>query len=118
MARARASLVRYSASSDRGRVAVRLGPLGRGPWHGNRTRSFRSIRTRGNAVQGIRPHRGARGRRGSRTGLTGDIAMPNPLQQLTQLGQSIWYDFITRDLIHSGELARLIREDSLRGMTP
>jgi transaldolase len=43
--------------------------------------------------------------------------MPNPLQQLTHLGQSPWYDFITRDLIRSGELARLIREDSLRGMT-
>ena len=43
--------------------------------------------------------------------------MSNPLQQLTQLGQSPWYDFITRDLIRSGELARLIKEDSLRGMT-
>jgi transaldolase len=43
--------------------------------------------------------------------------MSNPLAQLTALGQSAWYDFITRDLIRSGELARLIREDSLRGMT-
>ena len=43
--------------------------------------------------------------------------MSSPLAQLTELGQSIWYDFITRDLIHSGELARLIRDDSLRGMT-
>ena len=43
--------------------------------------------------------------------------MPNPLQQLTRLGQSAWYDFITRDLIRSGELARLIKEDALRGMT-
>ena len=43
--------------------------------------------------------------------------MPRPLTQLAQLGQSVWYDFITRDLIHSGELARLIQEDDLRGMT-
>jgi transaldolase len=43
--------------------------------------------------------------------------MSSPLQQLTQLGQSIWYDFITRDLVQSGELARLVRDDSLRGMT-
>ncbi len=43
--------------------------------------------------------------------------MSNPLAQLTALGQSAWYDFITRDLIRSGELARLIKEDSLRGMT-
>jgi len=41
----------------------------------------------------------------------------NPLLRLGQLGQSIWYDYITRDLLLSGELARLIREDGLRGMT-
>ncbi len=43
--------------------------------------------------------------------------MPHPLVRLGRLGQSPWYDFITRDLIASGELARLIREDGLRGMT-
>jgi transaldolase len=43
--------------------------------------------------------------------------MSQPLQQLTELGQSIWYDFVTRDLIQSGELARLVTQDSLRGMT-
>ncbi len=41
----------------------------------------------------------------------------NPLVRLGQLGQSVWYDFITRDLIASGELARLISGDGLRGMT-
>jgi transaldolase len=41
----------------------------------------------------------------------------NPLLQLGRLGQSIWYDYITRDLVQSGELERLIREDGLRGMT-
>jgi transaldolase len=41
----------------------------------------------------------------------------NPLVRLGQLGQSPWYDYITRDLITGGELARLIREDGLRGMT-
>jgi len=41
----------------------------------------------------------------------------NPLVRLGELGQSPWYDFITRDLVSSGELARLIREDGLRGMT-
>jgi transaldolase len=43
--------------------------------------------------------------------------MSNPLVRLGKLGQSIWYDFITRDLVRSGELARLIREFDLRGMT-
>ena len=41
----------------------------------------------------------------------------NPLERLAGLGQSPWYDFITRDLIVSGKLAQLIREDSLQGMT-
>jgi len=43
--------------------------------------------------------------------------MTNPLIRLGELGQSPWYDFITRDLVTEGELARLIKEDGLRGMT-
>lgn len=43
--------------------------------------------------------------------------MSNPLQKLNALGQSIWYDFIRRDLFTSGKLERLIREDALTGMT-
>ena len=41
----------------------------------------------------------------------------NPLQQLQSLGQSIWLDYIRRNLLTSGELQRLIDEDGLRGMT-
>jgi transaldolase len=41
----------------------------------------------------------------------------NPLRTLGTLGQSIWLDYIRRDLIVSGELRRLIEEDGLRGMT-
>jgi transaldolase len=41
----------------------------------------------------------------------------NPLQRLTELGQSIWYDYIRRDLYQGPELHRLITEDGLRGMT-
>ncbi len=43
--------------------------------------------------------------------------MTNPLVRLGELGQSPWYDYITRDLVITGELARLIAEDGLRGMT-
>src|SRR5258708_20581792 len=42
---------------------------------------------------------------------------PNPLVQLARLGQRRWYDFITRELIESGTLGRLIAEDGLQGMT-
>ncbi|HWG37473.1 MAG TPA: bifunctional transaldolase/phosoglucose isomerase [Terriglobales bacterium] len=41
----------------------------------------------------------------------------NPLQQLIQVGQSFWYDNIRRDLLRNGELARMVREDGLRGLT-
>src|SRR5664280_448296 len=41
----------------------------------------------------------------------------NPLNRLGMLGQSIWLDYIRRDLMASGELRRLIEEDGLRGMT-
>ena len=41
----------------------------------------------------------------------------NPLVLLGRLGQSPWYDFITRELVSSGELARLIADDGLLGMT-
>jgi transaldolase/transaldolase/glucose-6-phosphate isomerase len=41
----------------------------------------------------------------------------NPLLRLSELGQSLWYDYITRDLVSSGQLACLIADDGLRGMT-
>ena len=41
----------------------------------------------------------------------------NPLLALQKYGQSVWLDFIRRSLMTSGELARLIEEDGLRGMT-
>ena|SRR6266404_5318382 len=41
----------------------------------------------------------------------------NPLRELQKFGQSVWLDYIRRDLITSGELRRLIDEDGLRGMT-
>lgn len=42
--------------------------------------------------------------------------MPNPLLRLRELGQSVWLDYIRRDLF-DGELERLIEEDGLAGMT-
>ena len=39
------------------------------------------------------------------------------LAALTEAGTSIWLDQIRRNLIDSGELERMVREDSLRGVT-
>jgi transaldolase / glucose-6-phosphate isomerase len=41
----------------------------------------------------------------------------NPLLELKKLGQSIWLDYIRRNLITSGELKRLIDNDGLCGIT-
>jgi transaldolase / glucose-6-phosphate isomerase len=49
-------------------------------------------------------------------GQTGTAA-GNPLLALQKLGQSVWLDYIRRNLITSGELKRLIDQDGLRGIT-
>jgi transaldolase/glucose-6-phosphate isomerase len=41
----------------------------------------------------------------------------NSLKALQEYGQSVWLDYIRRNLMTSGELNRLIEEDGLRGLT-
>lgn len=41
----------------------------------------------------------------------------NAIQQLTSLGQSLWLDQITRDLLDGGGLARYIRDYGITGLT-
>jgi transaldolase/glucose-6-phosphate isomerase len=43
--------------------------------------------------------------------------MANPLKELNEYGQSVWLDFVSRDLLKSGGLTKLIAEDGLRGVT-
>jgi transaldolase len=45
------------------------------------------------------------------------VRLMNSLRQLTELGQSVWLDYIRRDLITSGQLKRLIEEDGVSGIT-
>ncbi len=40
-----------------------------------------------------------------------------PLKELTALGQSVWLDYIRRGILDDGQLARLIEEKSIRGVT-
>jgi transaldolase len=51
------------------------------------------------------------------TGVLETAKATNPLKDLQKFGQSVWLDYIRRDLFTSGELKRLINEDGLRGMT-
>ena len=41
----------------------------------------------------------------------------NNLLKIQDFGQSIWLDYIDREMIQSGELKGLIKEDGLRGVT-
>ncbi len=39
------------------------------------------------------------------------------LHALSELGQSVWIDYLSRDLIEGGDLERLMREDAIVGVT-
>jgi transaldolase / glucose-6-phosphate isomerase len=44
-------------------------------------------------------------------------ATKNPLKELLSYGQSMWLDYIRRDLFTTGKLKQMIDDDGLRGMT-
>jgi len=44
-------------------------------------------------------------------------ATTNPLKELLKYGQSMWLDYIRRDLFTTGKLKQMIEDDGLRGMT-
>jgi transaldolase / glucose-6-phosphate isomerase len=44
-------------------------------------------------------------------------ATKNPLKELLSYGQSMWLDYIRRDLFTTGKLEQMIEDDGLRGMT-
>src|SRR5947209_13424938 len=39
------------------------------------------------------------------------------LHEVTERGQSVWFDTLSRDLVHTGELARMMEEDAVTGVT-
>jgi transaldolase len=39
------------------------------------------------------------------------------LHELAARGQSIWFDTLSRDLVHSGELKRMMKDDAVTGVT-
>jgi transaldolase/glucose-6-phosphate isomerase len=49
--------------------------------------------------------------------MTPSTHVANRLLELEQLGQSVWLDNIRRDLLTTGELARMVQQDGLGGVT-
>src|SRR6185437_2124413 len=63
-------------------------------------------------------HRGEASKNVNGGGKMSTATEVNPrLKRLTEAGVSVWLDQIRRSLIESGELERLVVEDSLRGVT-
>src|SRR5213592_2220420 len=49
-----------------------------------------------------------------------EVQSPMPdsnLHKLSALGQSVWIDYLSRDLLETGELARMMDEDAVVGVT-
>src|SRR5262245_8300533 len=47
----------------------------------------------------------------------GAASSDTPLARLSKLGQSVWVDFISRQALQDGQIARLVNEDSVVGLT-
>jgi transaldolase len=45
------------------------------------------------------------------------MAEKSRLHKLSDQGQSVWIDYLSRDLLHSGELARMMKADAVVGVT-
>src|ERR1700756_2705991 len=50
-------------------------------------------------------------------GAEGVADMANPLTTLQEYGQSVWLDFVSRDLLKSGGVAQMITQNGVRGGT-
>src|SRR5919109_269034 len=89
--------------------------------------ALRRVGARPDPAPGIRTHPGARGRRGAlqhrkdnRPGGTTHTMTSNSddiLQQLSDAGVSIWLDDISRERLTTGNLATLIRDMHVAGVT-
>src|SRR3954447_4457055 len=45
------------------------------------------------------------------------MATKSPLHELASRGQSVWFDTLSRDLVKTGELKRMMEEDAVTGVT-
>ena len=110
---------RPRAGVGRGGEPDRLASLGRRPRRRRGDGGLRRLRAREGPLRALRLHR--RGDRRARQGGAGPgmsaTAVNERLAALTAAGTSVWLDQIRRGMIESGELARMVAEDSLGGVT-
>src|SRR3989442_10941771 len=41
----------------------------------------------------------------------------SPLERLSSLGQSVWIDSLSREMLEGGQLAKLMKDDAVTGVT-
>src|SRR5262245_47713496 len=103
-------------------MPLRVGALGRRRGHGGRDQPVRRLRALRTDLRGAGDHTAARGGgrpRAARAGgvMTRPSSPTSALGTLTSLGQSVWLDYIHREMLESGELKRLIERRAVRGVT-
>src|SRR3954451_6507133 len=118
----RRDATRRPARGGRGGDHARLGTHRRLHRRHRRHDDLRSVRTAEGPIRALRLHRGEH-RRSRQEGRRGRCRMSvaaevnERLARITELGTSIWLDQIRLNLIESGELERLVKYESLRGVT-
>src|SRR5262249_29191988 len=93
-----------------------MGALRRPAGHGGRHAQLRCLGARQGRDEALRLHPGKNCGGGQGPDCEMESNM-NPLQALREHGQSVWLDLLSRDLLASGELARLVAQDALAGGT-
>src|SRR5205814_5654298 len=88
----------------------------------HRNDDVRGVGSREGSLPALRLHPGACGRGGQaerrkEQGMSVAAEVNERLARITELGTSIWLDQIRLNLIESGELERLVKFESLRGVT-
>src|SRR6516165_7871430 len=108
----------HASGCGRASLHPRLGALYRAAWRGDRDADLWRLSAVKGAAGQIWVYRRKRlcGRQAA-AGAPGVALMANPLKTLQEYGQSVWLDFVSRDLLKSGGLTKLIEEDGLRGVT-
>src|SRR5262249_17379839 len=109
----------------RGRGAAAVVALGRERRRGDRHDDVRRLGPREGPLQALRVHARPRrpGRAGRRPARREGVSMSSVAQVTERLaaraaaGTSVWLAQLRRSLVSTGELERLIAEDSLRGVT-
>ena len=111
--RSRASTSGRRVDDPRGRRDARVGEARGAPCRRRHRR--RAHRGRGRQAGSRQPRYGRGGNLADREGR--QHMTQSRLHQLSALGQSVWIDTLSRDMLRSGQLARLMEEDAVVGVT-